>query len=135
MASAGAEHEDQINEWMRSFRELPEDRQDKLKRWFATQKIIIESSGLSEEEWFTYIQWAMDNPFDYAFIHDFPDVPEADVSTDAAEKSDATKEARALVGGQVTAQAPDGEGMKDKAQAEGGLERELFDRFMQNRRS
>lgn len=135
MASVGAEHEDQINDWMRSFKELPEDRQDKLKRWFATQKIIIENSGLSEEEWFTYIQWAMDNPLDYEFIKDFPDIPEARPEADAAERADATKKARQLVGGQVAAVAPDGEGIKDKAKSEGGLEKELFERFMQNRRS
>ena len=135
MASAGAEHDDQINDWMRSFSELPEERQDKIRRWFATQKLIIDSSGLSEEEWFTYVQWAMDNPFDYGFIHDFPDIPELAPDADEAERTDATKKARALVGGQVSAKAPEGDGIQEKGKSEGGLERELFDRFMQNRRS
>jgi len=134
MASVGAEHEEHISEWMAAFDELPPERQENLKRWFATQKIIIENSGLTEEEWFGHIQWAMDNPFDYGFIKDFPDVPEAVTEADAAERSDATKQARALVGGQVEARAPDGPGIKDKAEAKEGLERELFDRFMQNRR-
>lgn len=135
MASVGAEHEDQINEWMRSFEELPEDRQDKLKRWFATQKLIIENTGLSDEEWFTYIQWAMDNPFDYSFIMDFPDKPEVVGETDAAERGDGTMAARNLVGGAVPARAPDGPGLEEKGKSEKGLDRELFDRFMRNRRS
>jgi hypothetical protein len=136
MATVDAEHEDQIREWMRAFEALPEDRQDKLKRWFATQKIIIDSSGLTEAEWFGYVQWAMDNPFDYAFIHDFPDLPEAGAGqADGAERADATKRARQLVGGQVKTRAPDGPGLKEKATSDKGLERELFDRFMRNRRS
>lgn len=135
MASVGAEHEDLINDWMEGFKALPEDRQDKLKRWFATQKIIIDNAGLTELEWFGYIQWAMDNPFDYEFIKDFPDMPEADTASDAAERSDATKRARELVGGQVAARAPEGEGMKKAAKTDDKLERELFDRFMRNRRS
>lgn len=134
MASVGAEHEEHIAEWMKAFEVLPPDRKDNLMRWFATQKIIIENSGLTDHEWFSHIQWAMDNPFDYAFIKDFPDIPELTTEADAAERSDATKKARALVGGQVEARAPDGPGIKEKAAAKEGLERELFDRFMQNRR-
>ena len=136
MASAGVEHEDQIREWMRAFEALPEDRKDKLQRWFATQKVIIDSSGLTEGEWFGYVQWAMDNPFDYAFIRDFPDIPEVGAGLgDGAERTDGTKRARQLVGGQVPVRAPDGPGLKDKAKSDKGLERELFDRFMRNRRS
>ncbi len=136
MASVGAEHDEQIQEWMKGFKELPEDRQDNIFRWFATQKIIIENSGLEMQEWFAYIEWAMDNPFDYAFINDFPDMPEHEVGADAAERADGTKQARALVGGAVAVTGPtaDGPGLKDKAKAKEGLERELFDRFMQNRR-
>lgn len=136
MATVDPDHEDQIREWMRAFEELPKERQDKLYRWFATQKIIIDSSGLTEAEWFGYVQWAMDNPFDYAFINDFPDMPDAGATTaDGAERADATKKARALVGGQVQARAPDGPGIKDKGKSDKSLERELFDRFMRNRRS
>lgn len=136
MAGVGAEHEDQINEWMRSFEALPEERQDKLRRWFATQKIIIDNSGLTPDEWFEYVHWALENPFDYAFIKDFPDMPEADLTSDAAEKGDATKKARELVGGQTAAKGPlAGEGIKEAAKSEGGLEKELFANFMKNRRS
>lgn len=136
MASAGAEHEDRINEWMKSFEELPEDRRDKLMRWFATQKVIIENTGLSEEAWFQYIQWAMDNPFDYAFILDFPDQPEVAGDSDQAERTDATRGARELVGGQTAMKAPEsGKGITEKGKSERQLERELFERFMQNRKS
>lgn len=138
MASEGVEHENRMAEWMEAFEALPEDRRDKLQRWFATQKVIIENGGLSEEEWFGYIQWAMDNPFDYSFIHDFPDQPEANPEADSAERGDGTKAARQLIGGDTAAPAApveDGRGLKDKATSERGLERELFENFMRNRRS
>ncbi len=135
MASVGAEFEDDISDWMESFRSLPEDRQENIKKWFATQKIIIDNSGLSVQEWFSHVQWAMDNPFDYRFVLDFPEVPEHDVGKDAAERSDATRDARDLVtGGESGAKsAPDGPGIPDKARAEGSLERELFSNFMKGR--
>ena len=135
MASAGAEFEDDINDWMESFRGLPEDRQENIKKWFATQKIIIENTGLSADEWFRHVQWAMDNPFDYSFILDFPEQTEHDVGKDSAERTDVTKGARDLVAGGKAdpKKAPDGPGIGDKAQAEGRLERELFSNFMKGR--
>ena len=135
MASVGAEFEDDINEWMEAFRGLPEDRQENLKKWFATQKIIIENAGLSPDEWFTYVQWAMDNPFDYRFILDFPEQEEHDVEKDAAERSDQTRGARDLVaGGKADPKtAPDGPGIQEKAKSEQSLERELFSNFMKGR--
>ncbi len=126
-------HEEAINDWMKSFEALPADRKDNLYRWFATQKVIMEASGLKTDEWFGYIQWAMDNPFDYSFIHDFPEVAESAVG-DAAERSDATRSARQLVGGTVKVAAPDGKGMKEKATSNQALERELFKNFMKGRR-
>ena len=135
MASAQAEFEDDINEWMESFKGLPEDRQENIKKWFATQKVIIDNSGLSANEWFTYIQWAMDNPFDYSFILDFPEPVEHDVNADSAERSDTTKDARDLIaGGKADPKmAPDGPGIQEKAQSEQSLERELFSNFMKGR--
>lgn len=126
-------YENEINEWMKSFEALPPERQENLKKWFATQKIILENAGLTPEEWFGYVQWAMDNPFDYGFIRDFPDAPEAGPVADAAERSDATRDARKLVGGTTAAAAPDGPGLKSKATSDKGLERELFNRFMRDR--
>lgn len=133
MASHGAEYEDAINEWIKAFEGLPEDRQEKLKMWFATQKIIIENSGLSPEEWFGYIEWAMDNPFDYSFVKDFPDTAEA-ADEDSAARSDETRGARDFIGADG-ARKPlaDGPGITEKAKSEKKLERELFDEFMKNR--
>ncbi len=133
MARQGVEHEDAINEWIKAFEKLPEDRQETLRKWFATQKVIIENSGLSPEEWFAYVQWAMDNPFDYSFVKDFPDRAD-DGTGDSAKREDETRTARAMVGGEhaVTPLAG-GEGVAEKAKSEKPLERELFDEFMKNR--
>ncbi len=135
MVTAGAEFDDDINEWMVAFKELPEDRQDNLKRWFATQKVIIENSGQSVEEWFLLVQWAMDNPFDYSFVLDFPDQAEHDPSRDSAERTDQTQGARDFVaGGKADPKlAPHGPGIRAKAQSEQSLERELFSNFMKGR--
>lgn len=122
-----------IEGWMEAFQSLPADRQDKLRMWFATQKLIIDHSGLSPEAWFGYIQWAMDNPLDYSFVNDFPDRDDLS-GADSAERSDATRAARELVGGTTKfSGAPEGEDISKKAQAKQGLERELFDRFMSGR--
>lgn len=134
MASVGAEHEDAIREWIKGFESLPADRQDALKRWFATQKLIIDNSGQTPAEWFSHIQWAMDHPFDYSFILEVPDIAEPGAAVaDAAERTDATRDARNLIGGQVARNAPDGKGITEKGKAERGVERELFDRFMKER--
>jgi hypothetical protein len=135
MAPANAEHEDAIKDWIKGFEELPAERQENLKKWFATQKVIIDNSGQTPKEWFSLIQWAMDNPFDYSFINDFPDGAEIGVKAkDAAEKVDTTRDARQMVGAQVNRSAPDGKGIQEKAGSEkGGVERELFDRFMKER--
>jgi hypothetical protein len=121
-----------IDEWMEAFKVLPEDRQDKLRMWFATQKLIIDHAGLTPEKWFGHIQWAMDNPLDYSFVNDFPDRGELG-GEDSAERTDETRAARELVGGATKVSAPEGDAMPKKAQAEQGLERELFDRFMSGR--
>lgn len=120
-----------VEEWLQSFNILPEDRQEKLRYWFATQKIIIDHSGLTPEEWFGYIQWAMDNPLDYSFVNDFPDRGDA-AGEDAAERIDATRAARELVGGSTKVSVSEGK-VSEKARSEQGLERELFDRFMSGR--
>lgn len=124
--------EEVLADWAQAFEALPADRQENVKKWFATQKLIIEASGLEPEEWFAHVEWALDNPFDYSFIADFPETG-ASESRDAAERADATKASRQLVGGETKVSAPDGEGMKTKAKAKQGLERELFDNFMKNR--
>ena len=136
MATATAEHEDAIKDWIKGFEELPAERQENLKKWFATQKIIIDNSGQTPKEWFSLIQWAMDNPFDYSFINDFPDVAESGAGAkakDAAEKVDATRGARQMVGGETKHHAPEGKGIQEKATSDKGVERELFDRFMKER--
>lgn len=127
------ENENEIAEWMKNYEALPEERRELVQRWFATQKIIIENAGVTAEEWFRHVQWAMDNPFDYAFVSDFPDKPETNVSSDSAKGSDETRAARKLVGGD-TKKAPlaDGHGMKDKAKSDKGLDKELFNRFLSN---
>ena len=135
MASAGAEFEDQINDWMDAFKALPEERQENLRKWFATQKVIIDNSGLTPEAWFGYVETAMQNPFDYSFIHDFPERSEHDAGRDAAERSDSTQGARDLIaGGKADPRtAPDGPGIQEKAKSEQSLERELFSNFMKGR--
>ena len=45
MASEGAEHEDRINDFMKQFEGLPDDRKDNIFKWFATQQIIIDNTG------------------------------------------------------------------------------------------
>lgn len=128
------ENENEMAEWMKSYEALPEERRDLVQRWFATQKLIIENAGISPEEWFRYVQWAMDNPFDYSFIQNFPDKEAPAVGADSAAKVDETRAAQKLVGAD-TKKAPlaDGPGMKEKAKSEKGLEKELFNRFMTDR--
>jgi hypothetical protein len=121
-----------LEDWIAAFEALPEDRREDIEKWFATQKIIIEASGLEPETWFGYVEWALDHPFDYSFIQDFPETG-AGEARDAAERTDATRRSRELVGGATRVTAPDGDGMKGKAKAKQGLERELFDNFMKNR--
>lgn len=134
MASAGAEHEKAIQEWLKSFEALPKEQQDNLQRWFATQKIIIDNTGLTPEQWFGYIEWAMDNPLDYSFILDFPAEGAGVDAEDEAQIGDTTRDARKLVGGETKVSAATGEGgMQDKATSDRKVERELFDRFMKER--
>lgn len=134
MASVGAEHEQQIQEWLKAFEALPKEQQDNLQRWFATQKVIIDNTGLTPEQWFGYIEWAMDNPFDYSFILDFPADASATLGEDAAQIGDTTRDARKLVGGDTKVTAATGEGgLQDKATSDRKVERELFDRFMKER--
>jgi hypothetical protein len=116
---------------MKMYESLPEERRDLVQRWFATQKIIIENTGISPEDWFRYIQWAMDNPFDFSFVKDFPEKEEGVASADSAKKTDETAGARHLVGAD-TKKTPlaDGPGIKDKAKSEKGIEKELFNRFL-----
>src|SRR5260370_42689489 len=125
------ENENEIQEWMKTYEALPEERRDLVQRWFATQKLIIDNAGITAEEWFRYIQWAMDNPFDFSFVQQFPEKEEAGGASDDARKTDETRDARKIVGAD-TKKAPiaDGPGMKDKAKSEKGLEKELFSRFM-----
>src|SRR5437870_656868 len=95
------ENENEVLEWMKTYESLPEERRDLVQRWFATQKLIIDNVGISAEEWFRYIQWAMDNPFDFSFVRGFPekeDTPNI-AAADSAKKADETRDARQLVGG------------------------------------
>ena len=122
-----------LEDWVQAFEALPEDRQENVRKWFATQRVIIEASGLEPQEWFSYVEWALDHPFDYSFIQDFPDVGNGAGTTDGAERVDGTRKPRELVGGNTKVAAPTGEGIQEKAQSGKGLERELFDNFMRNR--
>lgn len=128
------ENENEIAEWMKTYEALPEERRDLVQRWFATQKVIIENAGITAEEWFRYIQWAMDNPFDYSFVQAFPDKEVEGGARDSAAKVDETRKAQRLVGAD-TKKAPlaDGPGIKEKAKSSQGLEKELFNRFMTDR--
>ncbi len=125
------ENENEIAEWMKAYEALPEERRDMVQRWFAMQKIIIESSGISGEDWFRHIQWAMDNPFDYSFVNQFTEKDGPQAAADSAKASDETRAARKLVGSDgKKAPMQDGPGIKEKAKSEKGLEKELFARFM-----
>ena len=134
MASQGAEHEDQIRDWMKAFDALPEERKELLARWFGTQKLIIDHAGLTEDEWFGYVEWALTNPFDYRFVENFPDDGHSEGPKDSAEASDSTRVARDFVGFDTQLNAPDGPGMAEKAQSSKRLDKELFDNFMRNRK-
>src|SRR5688572_17463764 len=109
------ENENEIAEWMKSYESLPEERRDLVQRWFAMQKLIIENAGTTADEWFRYIQWAMDNPFDYRFVMSFPEKEETHGASDSAKETDETRAARLLVGADPKkAPAADGPTMKDK---------------------
>jgi hypothetical protein len=125
------EHENEIADWMKSYEALPEERRDMVQRWFAMQKLIIENAGISAEDWFRHIQWAMDNPFDYRFVTEHFEKEATEVAGDSAKEADETRDARKLVGAD-TKKAPlaDGPGIKDKAKSEKSVDKELFNRFM-----
>lgn len=123
--------EDVLDDWMSAFEALPEQSQDHLRRWFATQKLIIEASGLSPEAWFGYVEWAIERPMDYSFIEAFP-APEASVDEQDGSETDETRASRALVGAELERQALDqGEGVRTMVEGK-SLEREVFKNFMQN---
>ena len=63
------------NKWMESFETLPEEKREHLRQWFVVQAMIMENLQVSEEEWFGLIYWAMEHPFDFSFVDDFPDEP------------------------------------------------------------
>ncbi len=115
--------------WMKTFDALPEDRQKELERWFATQVLIMENLGLPEDEWFGLIGWALDNPLDFSFIDAFPDETRGtDVQDGDGDKAAAKK----IVGAANDKNVATGAGLKEKASG-GGLDRELYQRFMANR--
>src|SRR5262245_54207516 len=82
------EHENEIAEWLKAYEALPEERRDRIQRWFAMQKLIVDNAGIKADEWFRYIQWAMDNPFDYSFVNDFPATEAAGGKADSAKATD-----------------------------------------------
>lgn len=120
-----------LDDWMTAFDALPPDRQENVKKWFLTQRVIIEASGLTPEAWFAHVEWALDHPFDYSFIQDFPAEGGAE---DGSESTAALNASRRLVGADTRVAAPQtGAGVAKKGGAAKGLERELFDNFMRNR--
>jgi hypothetical protein len=118
--------------WLQAAAGLPEDRRAAVAEWFLLQRLSAQALGLPEEAWWDLIEWAMKNPLDFSFIDEFPDrgVDESD----STERADGTAPARALVGSEVAHTAvADGPGIAANADSDNSLDRELFNRFMQER--
>lgn len=110
--------------------ELPKDKQDALRHWFATQALIVEVGGIAEEEWAGLLHWAMEHPFDFSFIDELPtEGEEADAIRETAKSQ--SELARERLGQKIERNAVEGKGLRKSATKE-GLEGELFRRFMNN---
>src|SRR5205814_648346 len=51
--------------WLAAFEALPEDRKGEMDAWFRRQSLVIEGLGIAPEHWFGYVQWAIENLFDW----------------------------------------------------------------------
>lgn len=83
--------------WDAAFQQLPAERQEAVKKWFGLQSYLAHALGLAQEEWMKYVQWAFDNPFDYSFIAEFPELVAAFEAGDGFERAQSSA---ALIGKQ-----------------------------------
>lgn len=89
--------EEATKAWQQEFEKLPEERQVAVQKWYAIQAYTAEQLGLTVEEWMAHVQWAMENPLDFSFLADFPEVAAALAAQDGFEKGGDNK-AAALIG-------------------------------------
>lgn len=124
-----------VQEWMKSFEELPKDRRSKVEEWFSIQAVIIESLGIPAEEWFEVVGWAIAHPLDYSFLQN---LWREEGQAGAGDKPDslsgvAQGDARKTIGDlEVRRPAKAGPSMSERAATGNRLEQELFQRFMRN---
>lgn len=131
-------NEDAIQHLVLMAQQLPEERRLALNQWFAIQRASARSLGIEEAEWWSLIEWAMDNPLDFSF---FPELAgealaAAGAPGEPGEPVGAEQEAKArrLVGGAAaSAPAQGAPTMADKSQATRDLDREVFQRFLNQR--
>ena len=51
---------------------LPEERKRAVQHWFGTQMFIAKELGLDPDDWFGYLDWALQNPLDFSFLFQRP---------------------------------------------------------------
>ena len=117
--------------WLENYEKLPPGRKKGLERWFATQALIIHNLGIEEEKWFGLIWWALENPLDFSFIEEFPEGGGPSQKVEKGPQEGAA--ARRFLGadGEKKQVATGGDGVR-KSATKGGLDQELYQRFMAN---
>ena len=104
------------------FETLEPDRQQAVAEWFMIQRLIAEHAGISREEWFGFIQQALQHPMEFGFLEGGK---QESVEGDDLEK---IEDAREKLGEKTAKTALEGEGIVE-ASKKGGLEQELLQRF------
>jgi hypothetical protein len=104
------------------FESLAPDRQEAVASWFMIQRLIAEHSGISREEWFGFIQEALEHPLDFGFVEDVKP------GSTAAADLEKIEDVRQKLGDKTAKTALEGEGIVE-ASKKGGLEQELLQRF------
>lgn len=124
--------------WKKSFGELPEATQERLRHWFATQALIIHDLGVAEDEWFALIGWGLEHFGERGHLEALPGTgPEedgAEASTDGKQRT-AALDVVGVPTNSTVATTQDGLAQRaQKATTSGsGLEKELYQRFMNQR--
>jgi hypothetical protein len=119
----------QADAWMDAVGQLPKPRQEAVAIWMEMQGFIVQNLGVPPDEWLGYVQWALENPFDYSFVEEFPDDGTYELTEDSATIGDATEAARNVVGSKAAKNVATGDGIQGKRKTD-GIDKELFNRFM-----
>jgi hypothetical protein len=124
---ANTETDKEIQSWLGAFDQLPKERREAVAAWLGTQRILYETLGVAQGEWWGYIEWALKNPLDYSFIDELP----AAGAQDGAMGLEIDSKTKTLLGTTAKAAAPVIPDGKDEGELK--QHREAFQNFMRSR--